>query len=485
MNDQQPNDSSEDQEIEQDTPRKFPKLPRRKTKQAISDTPVDTPAEGRKFSEQIARMTIEPAQETFGRLQRRFGEDYYVILTENPIMADTLSRSALLYEDQILLHTAFNAHWTTTVFWGSAAKVVTQLEHGIGSVAGRWFHYGPGHIKQWDEVNKFMDTAIGVGHRLKFGHSIEYLPQIIENFGLEGVPAYFLHLLQDFTTVDGIPIVQNAWEIKKQLERAGLSPKTATRMVSINFARTLSSITTAIWLYQVWQDADARFKLSKQSKYENYLKTAQGAAENSDYTAAIINLQRALELEREPQTLMTLGHIYMQRETSRLRSHQAFTEAVTMLSTDINTTVYYGGATLSLRGIAGTQALSTADVLSEIHPEHWNDYIQDLVNATVYSFASTAEKQFESRVTDPLVAPAKFSAAINYYLAAKSACYYPLMQDRQEIVVNNLKQALRSLGLVAQYDEEQLREPISTIQKLWAMELMPPDEIEMALGTYI
>ena len=485
MGDQQPNDSSEDQEIEQDTPRKFPKLPRRKTKQANSDTPVDTPVEGRKFSEQIARMTIEPAQETFGRLQRRFGEDYYVILTENPIMADTLSRSALLYEDQILLHTAFNAHWTTTVFWGSAAKVVTRLEHGIGSVAGRWFHYGPGHIKQWDEVNKFMDTAIGVGHRLKFGHSIEYLPQIIENFGLEGVPAYFLHLLQDFTTVDGIPIVQNAWEIKKQLERAGLSPKTATRMVSINFARTLSSITTAIWLYQVWQDADARFKLSKQSKYENYLKTAQGAAENSDYTAAIINLKRALELEREPQTLMALGHIYMQRETSRLRSHQAFTEAVTMLSTDINTTVYYGGANLSLRGIAGTQALSTADVLSEIHPEHWNDYIQDLVNATVYSFASTAEKQFESSVTDPLVAPAKFSAAINYYLAAKSACYYPLMQDRQEIVVNNLKQALRSLGLVAQYDEEQLREPISTIQKLWAMELMPPDEIEMALGTYI
>lgn len=482
MDDQQPNDSSQDQEVEQSTQRKFPKLPRRKAKQADSDALIDTPAEGRKFSEQIARMTIEPAQETFGRLQRHLGEDYYVILTENPIVADTLSRSDLLFENSALLVTAFNIHWVMTLFWGSTATASGKFEHTLGAVTGELFHYGPGHIKRWDEVNKFMDSTVGIGHRLKFGHSIEYLPQVVERFGVEGVPAYYMHLLQDFTTVDGIPLLPNAWEIKKKIERVGLSSKMATGLVSIGFSRMLGAFIVTGLLYKGFQVADSA---RKKSKRDSYLKMATSASQNKDYTAAIVNYQKALEIEREPQILILLGNVYTQRANHRLRAHQSFTEAVNILSTEPTTTTPYGSASISLRGMAGVQALSTADVLSEIHPEHWNDYIQDLVNATVYSFASTAEKQFESRVTDPLIAPAKFSAALNYYLAAKSACYYPLMQDRQEVVVNNLKQALRSLGLVAQYDEENLREPISTIQKLWVKELMPPDEIEIALGTYL
>jgi hypothetical protein len=36
-----------------------------------------------------------------------------------------------------------------------------------------------------------------------------------------------------------------------------------------------------------------------------------------------------------------------------------------------------------VRGLAGIQALATADVLADIHPKHWNDHVRDLVNARV------------------------------------------------------------------------------------------------------
>ena len=37
---------------------------------------------------------------------------------------------------------------------------------------------------------------------------------------------------------------------------------------------------------------------------------------------------------------------------------------------------------------------------------------------------------------------------------------------------------------MAQYDEERLRKPATTLRRLWAMELLWPDEIETALANY-
>jgi hypothetical protein len=110
------------------------------------------------------------------------------------------------------------------------------------------------------------------------------------------------------------------------------------------------------------------------------------------------------------------------------------------------------------------------------------------VNATVFSFASAASRQFaqnESYVPDMIATQAQFSAAINYYLAAKSASYYPFIEGRQEKVLQNIQAALRSLGLMAQYDEEKLRSPAMAIGELWAMELLSPKEIETVLPAHL
>jgi hypothetical protein len=444
----------------------------------------ETLRKGAKLGGQFAQNTSESTQVAFGKIQRKLGEDYYAILEENPLVLHTLSRSNLLQENKDLLSTAFNVPWMTTLFWSAAAGSTIVLQQPIAQVLGDFFHYAPGHVKQWDEINRFLDSVVGRGHRLKFGHSIEYLPQVVEKFGNESVPAFFMHLLQDFTTVDGLPIVPRAWDIKNALQLAHVPRKIATGLVSISFSSTLGALAIVMLVYELWKFGDS---LKKKYKTQNYLKTAATAIQNHDYNASVANYQRALEIERSPYVLMALGQVYMHRASSRLRAHQTFTDAVTLLADHPDTVVPYNHCKLSVRGLAGLQALATADVLADIHPEHWNDHVRDLVNATVFSFASAATKQAKQSddlLHDTAVTPANFSAAINYYLAAKSACYYPFAEERQEKVLRNIQASLRCLGLMAQYDEDRLRIPVSTLRRLWTMELLSPDEIDIALANY-
>ncbi len=439
---------------------------------------------GAQLGGQLAQNASQKTQVAVGKVQRRLGEDYYAILEKNPLVLDTLSRSSLLVQNKELLSTAFNVTWATTLLWSAATGSAIALQRPIPDVLGELLHYGPGHIKRWDEINKFMDTCVGVGHRLKFGHSIEYLPKIVEKYGIEGVPAYFMHLLQDFTTTAGVPTLPHAWDIKDALQAANVPRKMATGLVSVSFSSTLGALAIIGLVSNLWQFCEV---LSKKIKTKNYLKIAATALQNHDHNAAVANYQRALQIERSPYVLMALGQVYMQRESSRLRAHQAFTEAVTLLSNHPDAVVPYYHAKLSVRGLAGIQALSTADVLSGIHPEHWNDHVRDLVNATVFSFTSAATKQTKQSngiVSDIIVASAQFSAAINYYLAAKSACHYPFTEERQEKVLRNIQASLGCLGLMAQYDEERLRSPTDTIRQLWAIEILPPGETETSLAIY-
>ncbi len=454
----------------------------RQTITNASDAAGEAARKGVEIGGQIAGAAAQGTQVAVGKVQRMLGEDYYAVLSENPVVLDTLSRSSLLTGNQELLTTAFNLPWATTLLWSAAAGSAIALERPIALAVGDLLHYAPGHIKDWDEINKFMDTATGGGHRLKFGHSIDFLPQIVEKFGIEGAPAFFMHLLQDFTTVDGLPIIPKAWEMKLQL--ASVAPKMATGLVSISFASLLGALAVIELVSGLWKFGDA---MSKKIKTRNYLKTATEAIANRDHNAAIANYRRALEIERSAQVLMALGQVYMQRASTRLRAHRAFTEAVGLLSENPSVVVPYRHARLSVRGLAGIQALATADVLADIHPEHWNDYVRELINATVFSFTSTASKQAaqsDGVVPDMIAAPAQFSAAINYYLAAKSACYYPFAEQRRQSVTRNIQKAMQSLGRMAQYDEAKLRPPSNIIRQLWTMELLPPDEIEMALASW-
>ena len=145
----------------------------------------------------------------------------------------------------------------------------------------------------------------------------------------------------------------------------------------------------------------------------------------------------------------------------------------------------YHQAQISLRGLVGVYALATADVLEGIERDHWLEHLNDLMNAAVFSFKSAADqqmKQADNLVPDVLVTPALFSAALNYYLAARTAALYPNGPGQYETIWENWQAASRALRLVGQYDEAELAEKTSLLYQLWTRELLPPNEADLVLA---
>jgi hypothetical protein len=429
---------------------------------------------------QIVFSGRKAALKKFDKIQSTLGEDYHQIFASNPLVIDSLSKAPLLLEHRDLLSTALNLPWTTATLWTAASGAATQFQRPIGRALGGLFHYGPGHVAHWAGINRYMDSVAGSGHRLKYGHSVDFLPEIVEQFGIEGVPAFFCHLLQDFTTVDGLPVLPNSWAIKQNLALAGIPPKTATALVSLSASNVLAGMMIAAAIWKIWD------KWERDNRKRKLLSAAESAAQNRDYTAAIENYKRALELDRSPATLIALGQVYLRRAATRPYAHRAFTEAVQLLGTDPARTIPYQGAQLSLRGIAGLQALATADVIGDRYPQYWQEQVEDLVNATVHSFASVAaklERDSERRVANSLVRPPLFSAAINRYLASQAACQYPLLEGRQQLVISHITGAVRLIGRMAQQDEVRLRDSANQLRDIWARTSLPEEEADLLLAT--
>jgi len=453
----------------------------RKSLQKAGANASESAGKGVKAGGSWLRTTGQQTQTAVSNLPSKLGEDYTFILEQNPLVTSTLARQELLIDNKELLETAYNIPWKTTLFWSTAAGSTLALQRPLATGLGQLAHYGPGHVARWKEINQFMDSVAGSGHRLKFGHSIEYLPQIVEKFGLEGIPAYITHLIQDFTTIDGIPIVPRAWEAKKGLEAAGLSRKAASRLVSLNFTGLLGVLTLVALAGNLWEFTDS---IRKRARTKKFLATAQDAVAHNDYTAAVHNYEKALDADRNPAVMMALGGLYMQRAGNRYKAFETFRDASKLLADQPNRTIPYHGAQLSLRGLANIQSLATSDALELKSRDGWEDLINDMVNASIYSFTSTAKKlskESANIVPDVLVKPAQFSTALNYYLAARASSMYPFGPKRDEVTRDNLQNACRALGLMAQYDEETLRQPTTTLQQLWTYELLPPEEVKQVI----
>ncbi len=262
-------------------------------------------------SESIIKATEAGAHRSLNNVQNRYGENYRQILDSNPVIVSTLEKSPLLVTNRDLLSTALNVQRTSVLFWSAAAGGASSLQGPITMIAEGAFH-DIGHKARWSEVNSFMDLVRGKDHRLKWGHSIEFLPQIVERFGPEGVPAFAAHLLQDFMTTDGIPIVPNSWNVKLALQGSlGLSPNLATSLVSLNFALLAAVVTVG----KVWQSID------QQRRLRRYLQNAEDAYASSDFEASAANYLEALRIDRKyPELLLALGQVYLRQRTHRITS---------------------------------------------------------------------------------------------------------------------------------------------------------------------
>jgi hypothetical protein len=132
---------------------------------------------------------------------------------------------------------------------GGAASAVLG-RHRLRAWAETHFH-DCGHFRVFKDINDAIDSVSGRNHRIADGHSIECLPGLVKQFGWIAVPAYVLHLAQDLTTKDGIPVVPFPSVVKTALEKYGVPATKATACVTTNLARVIRGVGTTFVVIEV------------------------------------------------------------------------------------------------------------------------------------------------------------------------------------------------------------------------------------------
>lgn len=159
-------------------------------------------------------------------------------------------------DSRISRSTGIEFDWSSAILTVGTAGFGIYGRHRTRRWAQQAFHDGPGHWDRYRDINRWID---GVGrkgfqgrdHRLKYGHSVEYLPDLVARFGPSAIPAYAVHLAQDVTTIRGIPLIPFARLAKVGLQRVGVRRAIATTCVTANLASIIGCVGTALILWEV------------------------------------------------------------------------------------------------------------------------------------------------------------------------------------------------------------------------------------------
>ena len=88
----------------------------------------------------------------------------------------------------------------------------------IDKTAGKYIH----EIISKGAESSIIDAAAGVGHRLKAGHDVSGLIEMIKAEGAGGAETWFQHMFADLMGPDGIPL-PGASHLYRFLEEAGIN----------------------------------------------------------------------------------------------------------------------------------------------------------------------------------------------------------------------------------------------------------------------
>lgn len=343
--------------------------------------------------------------------------------------------------------------WQADALVGLSAMGVTVWEKEIVSVTRSIFHDGPGHQDvsrrlfgaDFDAIHRWMDTVPGSGirgggilHRLQHGHDITAAQQLYAEHGLPGLLVWMQHLAQDVATPTGIPIPIGGPTLASLLIESGaLKPAAAARVLSFNAAtlagRTLGSafaLRLAAMATETWRKWQVRRRCA----------AAQEAWARGDLDAVVAHYSEARSLsEDDPTILLALGWAYAQMGRPAAESFLAFRAAAMALAKE-DRLIVVDGATLSLRGLAYTLALSqSAQVLEETDLRGaWRSELDRMLRGAVTAFERTAVSQADGPVVRigeremSVFRERPLSAAANYYLAARLALSAPFLPTAME-----------------------------------------------------
>jgi hypothetical protein len=153
-------------------------------------------------------------------------------------------------DSRISKATGVDFKWTDTVIKIAGGTATIVGRHRIRGVAEKHLH-DCGHLSAFGKINERIDSVTGKNHRLKWGHSIEFLPTLVKEFGWKAVPGYVVHLAQDLTTVAGIPLIPWARIAKIGLQKLGFKSVAATACVTANLATVVGAVGTALIVIEV------------------------------------------------------------------------------------------------------------------------------------------------------------------------------------------------------------------------------------------
>lgn len=343
--------------------------------------------------------------------------------------------------------------WQADALVGLSALGVTRWEREIVTVTRSVFHDNLRHQElsrrlfgsDFDAIHRWIDTVPGSGirgggivHRLKHGHDLAAVQQLYDQHGLEGVLVWMQHVAQDVCTPTGIPIPVGGKHLASWLVDSGFtSPGKAALMLSFNAANLASGVLGTAFALRL---ATLAAEFRRQRQIARRCSDARDAWAHGDLDAVVTHYSEARSLSNDdPTILMSLGWAYAQMGKPAVEAFLAFRAAAMGLAKG-DRTVEVDGAALSLRGLAYMLALThAAQVLEETDLRgSWRAELDRMLRGAITAFERTGLSQTDGpavRLRDhelTLYRQRPFSAAANYYLAARLARSAPFLPSAAE-----------------------------------------------------
>lgn len=147
--------------------------------------------------------------------------------------------------------TGIDLAWSSGIVTLGSAGYAFAYREPFRAYAAWHLHDRPGHFGCFAAVNATIDSVAGKNHRLKYGHTIFWLPSLIQTHGVIAIPGYAVHVLQDFTTVAGFPLFPGARLAAIGLRKAGLRSAVATGFVTVNLAGAIGLLSAGLLTYEL------------------------------------------------------------------------------------------------------------------------------------------------------------------------------------------------------------------------------------------
>ncbi len=379
--------------------------------------------------------------------------------------------------------------WRNDVLLGLSVAGLLSLEEEIIGTTNSLFHEGVGHQAlserlfgyDYDSLHKWIDTvpgssvAGGYGHRVHHGHTIEVIPEIYRNEGLEGVLVWAQHVGQDVFSNHGVPALKGD-ELAGWIEAQGLAKRgEALMLVSFNAVELAAMFLSFAFALRL---AGWIGELQRRRKVKKRCKAADRAREAGDLDGVIANYAKALALSgNDSMIAMALGWTYMQLDRPAAESFLYFRRAAEDLAIE-DRLVELQGVTVSLRGIAYLLSLVGAQQVlgDEARGVGWREELERMVRGAVSSFELAAISQLDR----PSVSfgdrefswrPRPLSGAANYYLAARTVAAAPFTEAYHQLsrLQDSATEALENAAARVEGDDQ--RRQVESVADRWACEL--------------